>query len=279
MEEKLKKYEWIRNEFVYVNSTNGFRVNYPNQEVAIRLNPVYDGKVFYTPIDGKLYQCKIVSASLEMRRKDIRGGHFVCQQITLDIAGLGRKTMDYAIIGEYENFVTSFDGVKQKMYLYSSVENFKEKRYTNPFINESSKRFFEGILGTLEWHYTPSDGISCGSIGSAKKYYWNGTKVETIVAGMPTKGVLYHPNGSVEIVNYDVEDYIRLMNEVCYPSYNECRENGINHINVVSFDDNAPASTTDNNADITDKIAKWANEQKISVDKLAEVLNKMVLAR
>ena len=278
MEEKLKKQEWISDEFVYVNSTNGFRVDYPNQEVAIRLNPVYDGKVFYTPIDGKLYQCKIVSASLKMRRSDIKG-YFVCQQITLDIAGLGRKTIDYAIIGEYENLVTSFNGVKQKMYLYSSVENFKEKRYTNPFINESSKKFFEGILGTIEWHYTPSDGISCGSIGSAKKYYWNGTKVETIVAGMPTKGVLYHPNGSVEIFHYDVKDYIRLMNEECYPSYNECRENGLNHINVVSFDDNDPASTTDNNADITDKIAKWANEQKISVDKLAEVLNKMVLAR
>ena len=253
MKDFLKKL--YASEFIFDGQT--ICATYPEPDVRLRLDPAKAQGVFYIPIDGKLHQCKIVKAEL----KSNLGVKYekIHQLLTLNIAGKGMKTIVYAVMdSEF-----SLHRASIKTHLYSSVENYKQSTYINPFKVETAKEFFESIFGSVEWHHYS------GSIGVATKYYWQGTNVAPIQVAFPTD-ITFLPDGSLSMTN-KVSDYIKFMRLECYDNREDCKTDGLNRLDVVAFEDEQPAATTAS-TNLADRIKLWATQNGFSIDEMQKAI-------
>lgn len=229
----MKRFYYCGNAYKWMNKEESFNVDFPNFIVRFRLNKEHANKTFYIPMNGKLYACKIIYAYL------IKIGvksDSICQRLVLSVAGYGTKHIDYATYSDskYDERYRKYNA-----YIYSSVDNFKKKIYTDPFVKEVAQEFFESIFGNVEWDYKP-----CYSIGNASKYHWSGTSVEKEVLTMPVDNVSYLPDGTISFGG-DAKKYVEYMCK-CFANKQECYEYGINNIDIIEFENDAKNNTSTN---------------------------------
>lgn len=210
---------------IYYLDGDRLTVLYPDVSISFRLNPRFENKTFIIPFEGQLRECVILSSRIRLLgpKSDI-----ICQFLTLDIAGVGKRQIEYAQLRERQ-----YSTYRIKNYLYSSVENYKNKLYTNPFLKENSKEFFEHEFGEIEWHYCPAKSfLECGSISHAVKYEWDGTKAVSVVIELPIELMSFLPDGTVVYNNCDYVNHIKSL----YSSKKECEDAAFEIIEVVKFD-------------------------------------------
>lgn len=259
----MKRFYYCGNAYKWMNKEESFDVNFPDYIVRFRLNIIHANKTFYIPMNGKLCACKIMYAYL------IKNGvklDSIQQRLVLSVARHGTKHIDYATYSgsKYDVRYRNYNA-----YIYSSVDNFKKKIHTDPFVKEQAQEFFESIFGNVEWNYKPGH-----SIGDACKYHWSGTSVEEELVTMPVENVSYLPDGTISFGG-DAKKYVEYMRK-CFATKQECYEYGINNIDIIEFENDAKSNTSANkDENIVAKITEWVAQQNITIGELNEILNKL----
>lgn len=222
---------------MYYKNKN-FYFYYPDKEVGLRLNADFEDEVIYVIYDGALRQCKVLGARLTPSKEYSSGWEFV-QEVKLNIAGVGIKWVRFTC-GTIHN-------LGKRRYVadtefFRSIEDFNNGRRCNNlmFYIECVAEFASAVFGDegVNFHYEKGDGFRCGSVSSATRYKWDGTRAVSVKVSIPA-AMTFTPDGEIDW-GTDAEK-VRELAENTYFSKEDCEKD--NSVQVVMFPENERKET------------------------------------
>lgn len=222
---------------MYYNNKN-FYFYYPDKEVGLRLNADFEGETIYVIHDGALRQCKVLGARLTPSKEYSSGWEFV-QEVKLNIAGVGIKWVRFTC--------GTIHDLGKRRYVadtefFRSIEDFNNGRRCNNlmFYIECVAEFASSIFGDegVNFHYEKGDGFHCGSVSTATRYKWDGTRAVSVKASIPAT-MTFTPDGGIDW-GTDAEK-VRDLAENTYFSKEDCEKD--NSVQVVMFPENERKET------------------------------------
>lgn len=212
---------------------NKFYFYYPDKAVGLRLNADFEGETIYAIYDGALRQCKVLGARLTPVKEYSSGWEFV-QEVKLNIAGVGIKWVRFTSGTIHD---TGKRRYAKDTEFFRSIEDFHDGRRCNNqmFYIECVADFASAVFGDegVNFHYEKGDGFRCGSVSTATRYKWDGTRAVSVEVSIPAT-MTFTPDGRIDW-GTDA-DKVRDLAENTYFSYGECEAN--NSVQVVMFPEN-----------------------------------------
>ena len=222
---------------MYYNNKK-FYFYYPDKKVGLRLNADFEDETIYVIHNGALRQCKVLGARLKPEKEYSSGWEFV-QEVKLNIAGVGIKWVRFTS-GTIHNLGKIRYAADTEFF--RSIEDFYEGiRCNNQMFHiECVADFASAAFGDegVNFHYEKGDGFRCGSVSTATRYKWDGTRVVSVGVSIPAT-MTFTPDGGIDW-GTDAEK-VRDLAENTYISKGECE--AANSVQVVMFPENERKET------------------------------------
>lgn len=221
---------------MYYNNKK-FDFYYPDKKVGLRLNQDVCKKTLFIRYERCLRQCRVLAARLVPLQEYSSGWEFL-QEVKVQIAGIGTQWVRFTIGGIHDTGRRRYANDGE---FFETLEDFTDNDRCNNsmFITESVSDFAKTIFKDgLNFHYEEGNGFSCGSVSTATRYKWDGTRAVSVKVSIPAT-MTFTPDGGIDW-GTDAES-VRDLAENTYFSKKDCEKD--NSVQVVMFPENERKET------------------------------------